>query len=177
MGVDTIVLAEHHVDDLEEVLGLLKTGQDIFTEHMSAFWKPTSWATSNPSLDWYWDTEFSEMNFRELYGPAGFSLHFGPNSLYKINGPRWNSFIDDPAMQIAVESVCLFIGQVFKSKKLIYVPDSAYPASAAADKLWDFSSFSALENWLRHTCHEPAEPPSKIHLDSTDSDGYYVYDV
>lgn len=186
MGVDTVVIAEHDLKNFEIVPGLLKCCDELFLKHAGVLrrYVPSEWNPikkilikyNKSSLEWNWiNTPVDKIN-TEIDGPFGFSLWFDGIKLYAIHPPpRWAWFIGESDIQEAVTEITECIAKALGGHKVIYVPDSYYCTSFAADEYIEKETIEDVEKCLLTKCGKPAKNLKSIRKNYIDEEMYKYF--
>ena len=178
MGVNTVIITEYAIDNLDDIPKRLKSCNELFIKnhkilkkHWTASINPVKNYLLNhikirPSLKWKWIQPPVGKLFPELDGPLGFDLYFnGVNckNLYTISiAPRWSIFVDDTETQETIIECVKCIIKSLGGNKAIFVPDSYYCASIAADEYPEMNSLKDVEKFLLSKCGHPKSKLSEI---------------
>lgn len=175
MSVNFRALLSHPFDETNILSAPDRLNSEILLETLQfqAFLKNHEYYSTANDNDtrWHWDRFFSgedwqgtaqEVFFSSdpgtdtfLGGPGMFMIVFEKHMCTLDHVCRWRTFIEEPDIQAVFRRVAAAIVKAFNGNEAIYVPDSAYPASGAADCVHEGYTLEQTKQW----CYEQFGPP------------------
>jgi hypothetical protein len=155
LGVDFTAILDHQLssEELGRLLGALNT----------RWTTPSSLAGflaghPNAGKNWRWRlsptfSSAAEELFDEghvhLEGPACFAAEVFKRALEVTSCARWWSFLFEEDVRAGLLDGVRSLAVILRSSTIVYLPDSAYPSSAAADRLYDGGGVAEVLSWLQ----------------------------
>lgn len=164
MGVDFTAIMDHGMtwEELYELPAALNREVPLVSDVDSL----TKFLGSARRVEWHWRlsrpySNVQEEIFEERYvtmdGPVGFSCTVHERGVEITHLCRWWLFLTDAEVRCEMRQAMRQIARVFESRTIIYLPDSAFPPSAASDLLYDGVQISEIEHWLKSRVDSPID--------------------
>lgn len=177
MGVRTVAIAEHQLSASALDKARVECDHLMTDLGIEGSWE---WALdqecSSPinQLDYY--------GYATMYLPREFSLDINSRTLAIGHVTQWQVFLTDSDCQEHLRRKFRRFHPIFKCGRMVYVPDTQFCPSLAAELVRGRNalSLSEIEDSLRKECGLPAKSLSSIYQLQSDGcwtgNGYYVDD-
>lgn len=175
MGVDFTAILDHRLS-WGELYALPKRLND-------AWQLPEPWTAAHAGWTWKLGTSYSnaaEELFEEghvwLDGPAGFRGIAYKHAFEITHLARWQSFLHEPDVQAGLRAASRLAAAIVRAQHILYLPDSAFPPSAASELLFEGGTVWDAIQWLRSNVGPPLPDPAAFlgqEEDSWDERGWF----
>jgi hypothetical protein len=136
--------------------------------------------------DWHWQIspsfssaaeELFDEGFVHLAGPSCFSATVFRRAIEVTSCARWWSFLFEQDVRTGLLEGVRGLAGTLESSTVIYLPDSAYPPSAASDRLYEGAGVAEVVSWLEANVGPAAPSLDAIRgagEDHWDESGYVI---
>lgn len=192
MDIDTTIITEYKIENLEIIPCLFNECNEIFIKHNKLLnqYCITSSNPINNSLV-KWELSKNSINDKELSvlkGPFGFNVIFINNKLCNIDvglGCSWQIYGIE--FESAIKEIIEFISKLLGGSTYIYIPDGYYGTFKRIDEFMKYTSIEEIEIFLiknyvyskplseiRNLILDEELENSKPDLPGYDDNGYFV---
>ena len=183
MGVDFTAVLDHGLT-WEELYRLPATLNSGWTTPSSLGAFLSAYPTAG--TDWHWRIsptfssaaeELFDEGYVRLEGPSGFGAWVFKGVIEVTSVARWWSFLFEQDVRAGLLVGVRSLASILRSSTIVYLPDSAYPPSAASDRLHEGAGVAEVVSWLQANVGAAALSPDAIRgadEDHWDESGYII---
>jgi hypothetical protein len=119
----------------------------------------------NAGKEWRWQMsptfssaaeELFDEGYVKLEGPSCFGAWVFKRALEVTNCARWWSFLFEQDVRMGLLDGVRSLASILRSSTIVYLPDSSFPPSVAADQLHEGGGVDEIIGWLEANVGEAA---------------------